>query len=107
MYAVIRSGGKQYRVEKDAVLKLEKLPGVAGESVSFDQVLLLGDGEGARIGSPLVAGASVQATVLEQMRGPKIVVFKKKRRKHYRRKTGHRQDLTVVRITGILAGAAA
>jgi large subunit ribosomal protein L21 len=107
MYAVIRSGGKQYRVAKDMVLKLERLPGAAGDAVSFDEVLLLGDGAGAQIGSPLVAGASVQATVLEQMRGPKIVVFKKRRRKHYRRKTGHRQDLTVVRVTGIQAGAAA
>jgi len=105
MYAVIRTGGKQYRVEKDAVLKLEKLPGAAGESLTFDQVLLLGDGESTQVGSPLLDGASVTAEVLEQARGPKIVVFKKKRRKNHRRKNGHRQDLTVVRITDIQAEA--
>ena len=106
MYAVIKTGGKQYRVEKDAVLQLEKLPGEAGDSLTFDQVLLLGDGESTKVGSPTLEGAQVTAEVLEQTRGPKIVVFKKKRRKNYRRKNGHRQDLTVVRITDIQAEAA-
>jgi large subunit ribosomal protein L21 len=105
MYAVIKTGGKQYRVEKDAVLKLERLPGAAGDSITFGEVLLVGGENGTSIGSPLVAGASVTAEVLEQMRGPKIIVFKKRRRKHYRRKNGHRQELTVVRVTGISAGA--
>ena len=106
MYAVIKTGGKQYRVEKDAVLQLEKLPGEAGDSLTFDEVLLLGDGETTKVGSPTLEGAQVMAEVLEQTRGPKIVVFKKKRRKNYRRKNGHRQDLTVVRITDIQAEAA-
>jgi len=103
MYAVIRTGGKQYRVEKGAVLKLEKLAGEAGESITFGEVLLLGDGEKTEVGTPCLDGAQVTAEVLEQTRGPKIVVFKKKRRKNYRRTQGHRQDLTVVRITEIEA----
>ena len=107
MYAVIKTGGKQYRVEKNAVIQVEKLAGEAGDEISFDQVLLIGDGEKAEIGMPLLAGARVTAEVLEQTRGPKIVVFKKKRRKHYRRKQGHRQDLTVLRVTDIKAEAKA
>ncbi len=93
MYAVIKTGGKQYRVEKDAVIQVEKLADAAA-----------GDGK-AEIGAPLLDGAAVTAQVLEQMRGPKIIVFKKKRRKNYRRTHGHRQDLTVLRITDILAEA--
>ncbi len=107
MYAVIKTGGKQYRVEKNAVIQVEKLAGEAGDEISFDQVLLIGEGEKAEIGMPLLAGARVTAEVLEQTRGPKIVVFKKKRRKHYRRKQGHRQDLTVLRVTDIKAEAKA
>ena len=105
MFAVIRTGGKQYRVEPNDVLTLEKLPGEAGLEIGFDEVLLVGDGDHAEIGRPLVAGARVVATVLEQTRGDKIIVFKKRRRKHYRRRTGHRQYHTVVRVTDIVAGA--
>jgi len=107
MYAVIRTGGKQYRVAPNQVVTIERLPGDAGGTVRFDEVLMLG-GEAPVLGAPLVAGASVTGTVLEQMRGPKIIIFKKRRRKNYRRRTGHRQDLTVVRITDIAtAGAVA
>ena len=103
MYAVIHTGGKQYRVAKNDVIEVEKLPGEAGETIDLGEVLMLGDGPEATIGAPLVDGARVRATILEQMRGPKIIVFKKKRRKNYRRKKGHRQDLTVLRITDIVA----
>lgn len=103
MYAVIHTGGKQYRVAKNDVIEVEKLPGEAGETIDIGEVLMLGDGPEATIGAPLVDGARVRATILEQMRGPKIIVFKKKRRKNYRRKKGHRQDLTVLRINDIVA----
>jgi large subunit ribosomal protein L21 len=104
MYAVIKTGGKQYKVAANDVLTVERLAGDAGAKVAFDQVLLVaGEGE-PRVGAPLVAGAVVEAEVVEQTRGPKLTIFKKRRRKHYRRKTGHRQDVTVVRITGIQAG---
>lgn len=104
MYAVIRTGGKQYKVARNDVILVEKLPGEAGATVDLDEVLLVGDDKGQTVGSPLVAGASVAATVLEQTRGEKIIVFKKKRRKNYRRKAGHKQDLTALRITDILTG---
>ncbi len=104
MYAVIKTGGKQYKVAKDDVILVEKLPGDAGATVELDEVLLVGDGKSQTVGAPLVAGAHVAATVLEQTRGDKIIVFKKKRRKDYRRKAGHRQDLTALRITGIVTG---
>ena len=103
MYAVIKTGGKQYKVAKDEVLAIEKLAGDTGDSVSFEQVLMLSDGETTTLGRPTVAGALVTAEVVEQTRGPKIIVFKKNRRQNYRRKKGHRQDLTKVRITDILA----
>ena len=106
MYAVIHTGGKQYRVAKNDVIQVEKLPGAAGETIELDRVLMLGDGAEATIGAPLVDGALVSATILEQMRGPKIIVFKKKRRKNYRRTKGHRQDLTVLRITDIVPAGA-
>ena len=106
MFAVIRTGGKQYRVAANDVISVEKLPGEAGATVELDEVLMLGDGADTTIGAPLVEGACVRATVLEQMRAPKILVFKKKRRKNYRRTRGHRQDLTVLRITEVLAKAA-
>ena len=106
MFAVIRTGGKQYRVAANDVISVEKLPGEAGATVELDEVLMLGDGAGTTIGAPLVEGARVRATVLEQMRAPKILVFKKKRRKNYRRTRGHRQDLTVLKITEVLATAA-
>ena len=101
MFAVIRTGGKQYRVAKDDVISVEKLVGDEGASVTLNQVLMIGDGKNATIGAPLVAGASVTAIVLEQARAAKIIVFKKKRRKDYRRKAGHRQDVTVLRINDI------
>ena len=104
MYAVIRTGGKQYRVSPDDVIEVEKLAGEAGEIIQFEDVLFLG-GEGpAQIGAPTVSGASVAGQVIEQKRADKILVFKKKRRKNYRRKKGHRQHLTAVRITEILTG---
>ncbi len=103
MYAVIKTGGKQYRVAKDDVIVVERLAGAAGDKIELDQVLMLDDGKGATLGTPLVDGARVAATVLDQSRGEKIIVFKKKRRKNYRRTMGHRQDLTVLRITDILA----
>ena len=103
MFAVIRTGGKQYRVAEGDIIKVERLEGEAGAKVTLDQVLMVGEGEGAKVGLPLVAGASVAAEVVAQDRGPKVIVFKKKRRKNYRRKNGHRQDLTVLRITGISA----
>ncbi|MEZ5824059.1 MAG: 50S ribosomal protein L21 [Geminicoccaceae bacterium] len=103
MYAVIKTGGKQYRVAKNDVIKVEKLEAEAGSTIDLDEVLLVGgDGE-AVVGSPRVEGASVKAEVLEQIKGDKIVVFKKKRRKNHRRKRGHRQLLTVLRITDIAA----
>jgi large subunit ribosomal protein L21 len=104
MYAVIKTGGKQYRVARGDVIKVERLEGEVGQSIAFNQVLMVG-GEGEsdapRIGTPLVAGAEVRAEVLEQAKAPKIIVFKKKRRKNYRRKHGHRQLQTVLRIQDI------
>ena len=99
MFAVIKTGGKQYRVASGDVIKVEKLEAEAGSTVTLDQVLMV-DG---KIGTPLVADAAVSAEVIAQDRGPKIIVFKKKRRQNYRRKNGHRQDLTVLRITDITA----
>lgn len=101
MYAVIKTGGKQYRVAKDEVLEIERLTGEAGSTVEFTEVLMVGDGAGAKVGTPTVAGAKVTAELVEQTRGPKLIAFKKRRRKNSRRKKGHRQDLTTVRITGI------
>lgn len=101
MYAVIKTGGKQYRVAKDEIIAVEKLAGEAGASLDLAEVLMLSDDKGTTIGSPLVEGASVSAEVVEQTRGDKIIVFKKKRRKNYRRKKGHQQDLTLLRITDI------
>ena len=101
MYAVIRTGGKQYRVATNQVIEVEKLDAEAGATVELAEVLMVGEGDSATIGSPLVEGASVTATVLEQGKGPKLIVFKKRRRKNYRRRTGHRQKLTVLRVTDI------
>jgi large subunit ribosomal protein L21 len=101
MYAVIRTGGKQYRVAMNDVIEVEKLDVEAGGTVELGEVLAVGEGEGAQVGTPLIAGASVTATVLEQAKGPKIVIFKKRRRKNYRRRTGHRQQITVLRVTDI------
>jgi len=104
MYAVIKTGGKQYRVAKDDVLEVERLPGEAGASLTLDEVLLVGGEDGVTVGTPTVAGASVSAELVEQTRGDKIIVFKKRRRKHYRRTQGHRQDLSRIRITDIATG---
>ena len=97
MYAVIKTGGKQYRVATNQVVKIERLPGEAGDSITFPEVLMVG-GDNPVVGTPTVAGASVTGTVLEQAKGEKVIVFKKRRRKNYRRRNGHRQLLTVVRI---------
>ena len=101
MYAVIKTGGKQYRVAKDDVLTVERLPGDAGGKIEFKEVLLVGNGDDVKLGAPLLDGATVTAELVKQTRGPKIIVFKKRRRKNSRRKRGHRQDLTTIRITGI------
>jgi large subunit ribosomal protein L21 len=106
MYAVIKTGGKQYRVAANDVIKVEKLAGEAGSTIELDQVLMLGEGADTTVGAPLIEGAKVVATVLEQTRADKILVFKKKRRKKYRRTKGHRQDITVLRITDVLAAGA-
>jgi len=103
MYAVIKTGGKQYKVAKDDVITVEKLAGEPGTSIDFDMVLMLDDGEKQTLGKPLVEGAVVAAEILEQNRDKKILVFKKKRRKNYRRTNGHRQDITVLKVTDILA----
>lgn len=103
MYAVIETGGKQYRVAPGDVIKVEKLTAEAGEAITLDKVLMVQkDGE-STLGAPTVSGASVSAKVVSQTRGPKLMVFKKKRRHNYRRKKGHRQDLTQIEITDINA----
>ncbi len=101
MFAVIRTGGKQYKVAKDDVITVEKLGGEPGAVIDFAEVLMIGDGAEVATGAPLIAGATVSATVVEQSRAAKIIVFKKKRRHNYRRKKGHRQYQTLLRITGI------
>ena len=101
MYAVIRTGGKQYRVAKDEILTVEKLDGEAGSKIEFSDVLMIGSGDGVKVGAPVVEGAKVTAELVEQTRGPKLIAFKKRRRKNSRRKKGHRQDLTKIRITAI------
>jgi len=106
MYAVIKTGGKQYRVAKDEVISVEKLVGEAGTSLDLGEVLMIGNDKGTMIGNPLIEGASVSAEVVEQARNDKIIVFKKKRRKNYRRKKGHHQDVTLLRITDINAPGA-
>src|SRR5258708_14642889 len=98
MYAVIRTGGKQYRVAKDDVIQVEKLAGEAGSTIELGDVLMVGDGATATTGAPTVPGASVSATVVEHKRGDKIIIFKKKRRHNYRRKNGHRHAIPVLRI---------
>ena len=104
MFAVIRTGGKQYRVTPNAVLKVEKLEAEPDATITFTDVLAVGDADGLTLGGPVVAGASVTATVIAQDRLAKVIVFKKRRRKNSRRKRGHRQHVTVLRVTGI-AGA--
>ncbi len=101
MFAVIRTGGKQYKVAKDDIISVERLEREPGEEIEFDKVLMVGDGAEVATGTPLLSGAAVTATVIEQIRAAKIIVFKKKRRHNYRRKRGHRQQQTLVRITAI------
>lgn len=107
MFAVIKTGGKQYKVAADDVITIEKLPHEAGDAVTFGDVLLLNDGVATHVGAPTVAGATVVGTIVEQTRGPKVIAFKKRRRQNSRRKRGHRQLLTTVRIEKIVAGASA
>ncbi len=108
MFAVIKTGGKQYKVQSGDVLRIEKLDVAAGDKIQFGEVLMLG-GDAPVIGSPLVAGASVEAEVIDQVKADKVITFHKRRRKHSSKRTrGHRQKLTLVRVTGILgAGVAA
>jgi large subunit ribosomal protein L21 len=103
MYAVIKTGGKQYRVAADDVLTVEKIVGDPGAKIEFGEVLMVGGNDaGAKIGAPLVSGALVKAEVVEQGRGPQVIAFKTRRRKNSRRKRGHRQELTTVKITEII-----
>jgi large subunit ribosomal protein L21 len=102
MYAVIKTGGKQYRVAANDTLEIERLSAEAGSRIEFTEVLMVGEGDSVKVGKPLVAGAKVLAELVEQTRGPKLIAFKKRRRKNSRRKKGHRQDLSMVRITDII-----
>jgi len=103
MYAIVATGGKQYKVREGEVLRIEKIPGEVGSPVSFDQVLMVADGENVNIGRPALDGAAVTARIVEQGRANKLIVFKYKRRKRYRRKQGHRQSYTAVKIGAITA----
>jgi large subunit ribosomal protein L21 len=103
MYAVVRTGGKQYKVTKDAVLTVESLTGDVGSKLTLEEVLLVG-GDATKVGAPLVKGASVQCEIVEHGQGDKVIAFKKKRRKNTHRKRGHRQHFTKVKVLGITAG---
>ncbi|MBI3147579.1 MAG: 50S ribosomal protein L21 [Betaproteobacteria bacterium] len=103
MYAVIKTGGKQYRVAAGEKLKIEQIPADIGAEVVLDQVLMVGEGEGVKLGQPLLSGASVKATVLSQGRADKVRIFKMRRRKHYQKRQGHRQNYTELRIDSINA----
>ncbi len=105
MYAVIKTGGKQYKVSTGGKLKVETLPVEVGGEVEITDVLMVADGDDIKVGSPMVAGASVKATVLSHGRGVKVLIFKMRRRKHYRKTQGHRQNYTEIRIDGIDVGA--
>ena len=104
MYAVVQTGGKQYKVSAGDVIQVEKLETVVGESVTLDKVLMTGDGDDTQVGAPFLDGFSVTAEVSEQLKDKKIIVFKKRRRKNYRRKNGHRQLQTRLKITSINKG---
>lgn len=106
MFAVIKTGGKQYRVSPSQLIKVEKVAGNAGEVVEFKEVLIVGDGDKTTIGTPVIADALVTAEVVEQARAPKVIAFKKRRRQNSKRIRGHRQELTIVRISEILTGGA-
>lgn len=102
MFAVVKTGGKQYKVAKDSIIKVEKIEGTLGSKIELDQVLMLGESSKASfVGTPIVKGAKVTAEITSQFRDDKVIVFKKKRRQHYRRKNGHRQDLTELKILDI------
>jgi len=103
MFAVVKTGGKQYRVTKGDLISVEKLDVNEGDKITLDEVLMVGESGESKFGTPTVAGAQVQVEVVSQTRGPKLIIFKKKRRQNYRRKKGHRQDLTLLRVTGIKA----
>ena len=105
MYALVKTGGKQYRVAKDDTILVERIAADEGAQVILDDVVMLGDGDNVTIGTPTVTGAAVSATVIRQTRGPKIIIFRRKRRKNHRRTQGHRQDLTLLRITDIAEDA--
>ncbi len=106
MYAVIKTGGKQYRVAADQKIQIEKLTGQTGDRIEFTNILMVANGDAIDIGAPFVAGATVVGEIASHDRGPHIIIFKKRRRKHYRRRNGHRQDLTSVTIREILLGGA-
>jgi large subunit ribosomal protein L21 len=106
MYAVVKTGGKQYRVSKDDIMRVERLAGEAGDTITLADVLMIGDGGDVTLGAPNISGASVAAEILEQTRDRKVIIFKKRRRQNYRRKKGHRQHLTVLRVTEILTDGA-
>jgi large subunit ribosomal protein L21 len=103
MYAVIKTGGKQYRVAAGEKIKVEQIPADVGAEITLDQVLMVGEGESVKIGAPIIAGASVTAKVIAHGRGPKIKIFKMRRRKHYQKHQGHRQNFTELEISGIAA----
>ena len=103
MHAVIKTGGKQYRVVTGEKLKIEQIPADVGTEITLDQILMVGEGESVQIGTPFLTGASVKATVLSQGRHKKVTIFKMRRRKHYQKHQGHRQNYTEIRIDGISA----
>ncbi|MDH5762701.1 MAG: 50S ribosomal protein L21 [Nitrospinota bacterium] len=101
MFAVLKTGGKQYKVSQGDVIQVEKLEGNVGDKVTLDQVLMIGESDQVDVGAPMVQGSSVTGEIIDQAKGPKIIVFKKRRRKNYRRKNGHRQLVTHLKITDI------
>ena len=105
MYALVKTGGKQYRVEKDDTILVERIAAEEGDDVILNDIVMLGDGDKVTIGTPTVDGAAVSATVVSQTRGPKIIIFRRKRRKNHRRTQGHRQDLTLLKINDIAEDA--
>jgi large subunit ribosomal protein L21 len=105
MYALVKTGGKQYRVSKDDTILVERLSAEEGEQIILNDIVMLGDGDNVTIGTPLVDGAGVSATVVRQTRGPKIIIFRRKRRKNHRRTQGHRQDLTLLKINDVAEDA--
>jgi len=104
MYAVVNTGGKQYKVQQGEILRVEKIPGEVGSPVKFERILMFSDGENVSIGQPVLENVAVEGHIVEQGRAKKIIVFKYKKRKRYRRKAGHRQDFTAVQIDSIAAG---